>query len=187
MTNLRLLLRTAIVLSIIAAALFPASSAIANGAHAGSREVYAGNVGPYFMKVNTAPFVGTMHFIVYVSRAGGPDPVQDAEIRILARRTAGDIPDVGPVPGMASLDGPNLYTVDLPVEEVGEWVFTTRISSSLGDAAVDIPLTVERRASVNLGVIGIVLVLAIVAGLAALSWGRKKSKGKGSRPARVRK
>ena len=72
MTNLGLLLRTAIVLSIIAAALLPASSAMANGTHAGSREVYAGNVGPYFMKVNTAPFVGTLHFIVYVSRAGGP-------------------------------------------------------------------------------------------------------------------
>ena len=99
MTNLGLLLRTAIVLSIIAAALFPASSAMANGAHAGSREVYAGNVGPYFMKVNTAPFVGTLHFIVYVSRAGGPDPVQDAEIRISARRAAGGIPDVGPVLG----------------------------------------------------------------------------------------
>ena len=65
------------------------------------------------------------------------------------------------------------------MEEVGEWVFTTQVGSSLGDAAVDIPLTVERRASVNLGVIGIVLVLAIVAGLAALSWGRKRRQGQG--------
>ena len=177
MTNLGLLLRTAVVLSTIATASFPASLAMANGVHSGSREVYAGNVGPYFMKVNTAPFVGTMHFIVYVSRAGGPEPVHDAEIRISGRRVAGEFPDVGPTPGVASLDGPNLYTVDLPVEEVGEWVFTARVGGSLGEAAVDIPLTVGRRGGVNLGVIGIVMVLAVVAGLAALSWGRKRSRG----------
>ncbi len=186
MTNLGYLLGTVMVLSTIATASFLASSAMANGVHAGSREVYAGNIGPYFMKVTTAPFVGTMHFIVYVSRAGGPEPVHDAEIRISGRHVAGEFPDVGPTPGVASLDGPNLYTVDLPVEEVGEWVFTAQVGGSLGEGAVDIPLTVGRRGGVNLGVIGIVVVLAVVAGLAALSWGRKRSRGRRGPPAGAR-
>ena len=94
--------------------------------------------------------------------------------------TTANLPPVGPVAGIASIDGPNLFTVDLPIDEVGQWVFTIRVRGSQGEDSVDIPLTVSRRGSVNLGVVGILLILVVVAGLAALSWGRKRRKRPGS-------
>ncbi len=172
---------SALLLAAAATALFPAPSVGANGAHPGSREVFSGDVGPYFMRVNTAPFVGTMHFIVYVSEAGGTEPVTDAESQVSGRRAAGDLPPVGPVAGVDSLDGPNWQTVDIPVEETGEWLFMVRVTSSLGESSVEFPLTVGRRGGgVNLGMVGILLVAVVLAGLVALSWGRRRGRERGA-------
>ncbi len=178
--KVRLLTITALALGFLAAAaVFGVAPATANGIHPNARDVFSGAVGPYFLRVTTAPIVGNMHFVVYLSQADGIGPVEQAEIALWGRLGGEDPQSVGPVSGVASLDGPNLFTVDLPVDEVGQWVFTLRVRGSLGEDSVDIPLTVSRRGSVNLGVVGILLVLVVVAGLAALSWGRKRRKRRG--------
>ena len=175
--KVRLLTIAALAMGFLAAsAVFGVAPAAANGIHPNAREVYSGAVGPYFLRVTTAPIVGNMHFVVHLSQADGVQPVDDAEIAVWGRPDDANLPPVGPVAGVASLDGPNLFTVDLPVDEVGQWVFTIRVRGSPGEDSVDIPLTVSRRGSVNLGVVGILLVLVVVAGLAALSWGRKRRK-----------
>ena len=179
--KVRLLTIAALALGFLAAAaVFGVAPATANGIHPNAREVYSGAVGPYFLRVTTAPIVGNMHFVVYVSQADGVQPVDDAEIAVWGRPDNANLPPVGPVAGVASLDGPNLFTVDVPVGEVGRWVFTVQARGVDGADSVDIPLTVSRRGSVNLGVVGILLVLVIVAGLAALSWGRKRRRRRGS-------
>ena len=178
--KVRLLTIAALAMGILAAAaVFGVSPAAANGIHPNARDVFSGAVGPYFLRVTTAPLVGNMHFVVYLSQADGVQPVDDAEIALWGRPDDANLPPVGPDAGVASLDGPNLFTVDLPVDEVGQWVFTVRARGESGEGSVDIPLTVSRRGSVNLGVVGILLVLVVVAGLAALSWGRKRRKRRG--------
>ena len=179
--KVRLLTITALALGFLAAAaVFGVAPATANGIHPNAREVYSGAVGPYFLRVTTAPIVGNMHFVVYLSQADGVGPVEQAEIVLWGRLGGEDPQSVGPVDGVASLDGPNLFTVDVPVDEVGQWVFIVQARGVDGADSVDIPLIVSRRGSVNLGVVGILLILVIVAGLAALSWGRKRRKRGGS-------
>ena len=177
----RLLTIAALAMGILAAgAVFSVAPAAANGIHPNARDVYSGAVGPYFLRVTTAPIVGNMHFVVYLAQADEVTPVEQAEIALWGNLGGDDPQSVGPVDGIASLDGPNLFTVDVPVNEVGQWVFTVRARGAEGKAAVDIPLTVSRRGSVNLGVVGILLVLVVVVGLVALSWGRKRRRRRGS-------
>ena len=146
---------TAFALVLLAVAVFGGPQTSANGIHPNARDVYSGAVGPYFLRVTTAPIVGNMHFVVYLAQADEVTPVEQAEIALWGN-LGGDAPQsVGPVDGVASLDGPNLFTVDVPVNEVGQWVFTVRARGAEGEASGDIPLTVSRRGSVNLGVVGI--------------------------------
>ena len=173
------LLTTALALVMLAVASFGGSQASANGIHAGSREVFSGSVGPYFLRVSTAPFVGTMHFVVFLAHADETQPVDEAEIALSGQPAGGESPPIGPVHAIPSLDGPNLFTADVPVNEVGQWVFTMRVLSEAGEESVHIPLTVGRRGSINLGVVGILLVLVVAAGLVALSWGRKRRRRRG--------
>ncbi len=178
--KVRLLTIAALAMGILVAAAIGGPQASANGIHPNAREVFSGAVGPYFLRVTTAPLVGNMHFVVHLSQADGVQPVDDAGIAVWGRPDDANLSPVGPVAGIASIDGPNLFTVDLPIDEVGQWVFTIRVRGSQGEDSVDIPLTVSRRGSVNLGVVGILLILVVVAGLAALSWGKKRRKRPGS-------
>ena len=177
------LLTAALVLSILAAATaLGGHQASANGIHPNARDVYAGAVGPYFLRVTTAPFIGTMHFVVYLAQSDGETPVNGAEISLWGRTVGSEeFQAAGPIDGQPSPDGPNLYTVDIPVNEIGSWVFTVSIKSPLEENSVDIPLTVGRRGGVNLGVVGILLILVVLAGLVALSWGRKRRRRSSSR------
>ena len=170
----------ALTLGMLAAALLGSSQASANGIHPNARDVYAGAVGPYFLRVTTAPIVGNMHLVVFLAQSDGVTPVEEAEISLWGRTTGEDFQTAGPVAGVPSLDGPNLYTADVPVDVIGPWVFTVSVSSPLGEGSADIPLTVTRRGSVNLGVVGILLVLVVIVGLVALSWGRKRRRRRGS-------
>ena len=131
--KVRLLTIAALAMGILAAsAVFSVPPAAANGIHPNAREVYSGAVGPYFLRVTTAPIVGNMHFVVHLSQADGVQPVDDAEIAVWGRPDDANLPPVGPVDGIASLDGPNLFTVDLPIDEVGQWVFTVRVAGRSG-------------------------------------------------------
>ncbi len=174
------LLTAALALGMLAAAWLGGSQASANGIHAGSREVFSGSVGSHFMRVTTAPFLGTMHFVVFLAQSDEVRPVEAAEITLWGRSTGEEIWTAGPAAGVPSLDGPNLYTVDLDVDAIGQWLFTVNVRSPLGEASAEIPLTVGRRGSVNLGVVGILLVLVVIVGLVALSWGKKRRRRGGS-------
>jgi hypothetical protein len=164
----------------LAAAWLGASQASANGIHPNARDVYAGAVGPYFLRVTTAPIVGNMHFVVFLAQSDEIQPVEAAEITLWGRSTGEEVRTAGPVAGVPSLDGPNLYTVDVSVDEIGPWLFTVSVSGPLGEGSADIPLTVARSGSVNLGVVGILLVVVVLVGLMALSWGRKRRRRRGS-------
>lgn len=173
---------TAVVVAfgLLAFAVVQGSPASANGIHPNARDVYVGAVGPYFLRVTTAPIVGNMHFVVFLAQADEVEPVEGAEITLWGRFTGdGEAESVGPTAGVASLDGPNIYTVDVPVSQVGAWVFTLNVRGKAGEGSVEIPLTVARRGSVNLGVVGILLVLVVLVGLIALSWGRKRRRRRG--------
>ena len=174
------LLAAALTLGMLAAAWLGGSHASANGIHPNARDVYVGAVGPYFLRVTTAPIVGNMHVVVFLAQSDEVLPVEEAEISLWGRTTGEEFQTAGPVAGVPSLDGPNLYTVDVPVDVVGPWLFTFSVSSPMGEGNVEIPLTITRRGSVNLGVVGILLVLVVVIGLVALSWGRKRRRRRGS-------
>lgn len=180
------LLTAVLALSILAAsATLGGPQTSANGIHPNARDVYAGAVGPYFMRVTTAPFIGNMHFVVFLAESDGETPVEGAEISLWGRTTGGEeFQAAGPIDGQPSPDGPNLYTVDIPVNEIGRWVFTVNVSDASGENSVDIPLTVGRRGGVNLGVVVILLILVVLAGLVALSWGRRRQRRKGRSGAR---
>ncbi len=173
------LLTASLALALLAVAWFESSQTSANGIHPNARVVYSGAAGPYFLRVTTAPIVGNIHFVLFLAHADEVEPVQGAEFSLWGRATDGEFQAAGPVEGVPSPDGPNLYTVDIPVNEVGPWVFTVQVGGPNGEGSVDIPLTVTRRSSVNLGVVGILLVLVVIVGLVALSWGRRRRKRRG--------
>ena len=173
------LLTVALAVGLLATAWLGGQQVSANGIHPNARDVYAGAVGPYFLRVTTAPIVGNMHFVLFLAQPDEVEPVEGAEISLWGRSTGEVFQAAGPVDGVPSLDGPNLYTVDIPVNEVGRWVFSVQVRGPEGEGAVDIPLTVTRRGSVNLGVVGILLVLVVVVGLVVLSWGRKRRRRRG--------
>ena len=174
------LLATALALVVLAVAVDGSPPTYANGIHPNARDVYSGALGPYFLRATTAPIVGNMHWVIFLAQSDGVQPVENVNISLWGRSTAGEeFHAAGPVDGVASLDGPNLYTVDIPVSEIGRWVFTLRLSGDLGEHSADIPLVVARRGSVNFGVVGILLVLVVVIGLVALSWGRKRRRRRG--------
>ena len=164
----------ALAVVMLAAAWLGGPQASANGIHPNARDVYVGPVGPYFLRVTTAPIVGNMHFVVFLAQPDEVQPVGGAEISLWGRSTGEEFQTAGPVAGVPSLDGPNLYTVDIPVDVIGPWLFSVNVNSPLGEGSVNIPLTVARRGSINLGIVGILLVVVVLVGLIALSWGRKR-------------
>ena len=76
------LLITVIALVMLAVATPGGPQASANGIHPNARDVYSGAVGPYFLRVTTAPIVGNMHFVVYLAQADEVTPVEQAEIAL---------------------------------------------------------------------------------------------------------
>ncbi len=134
----------ALMLVLLAFALLPAAQVSANGIHVGSREVFSGPVGPYDMRVETAPAVGTLHMVVYVNSIEDGSPVADANIQVSGSGPAESPQSVGPVSGTPSLAGPGIYSVDVRVGEAGEWTFTMTIDSAMGEATVRMLVSVQK-------------------------------------------
>ena len=146
---------------IITSLMLPVAQAVANGPHVGAREVFSGPAGPYDLRVVTAPVVGTMHLTIYLARADGSDPVSDAKVQVTGRGPQGVLQTVGPAPAIGSLT--TWYSVTLPIEEAGEWMFTLAVESPLDAATVDFPVKVPQPVGINWGVVGIgALLLALV-------------------------
>ena len=161
---------------VITAVMLPVTQVSANGPHVGSRQVFSGPAGPYDLRVATAPVVGNMHLNIYVARMGGADPVTDARVQVMGQGPGAGSKIVGPMPAPGTLIGPNWYGVNLPIEEAGEWIFTLTVESSLVEATVDFPVTIQKSGGINWGIVGAAVVVLGIAVWLALSQRRRKGR-----------
>ena len=161
-------------LSVIVATLAPLTEVSANGPHTRPEELFFGSVGPYTIRVEAIPIVGPVHMTVVVFDAVSHFPVSDATIKVTGRGSESGI-QAGPVLG-TYIAGSQTYTMTVPAEEPGDWVFTMVVTSTLGEEVLDMPVVLVRGESgVGWTVIGTAVVL-----IGLLLWfaGRALRKGK---------
>ena len=160
--------------SVIVATLAPLTEVSANGPHIRPEELFSGSVGPYTIRVEAIPIVGPVHMTVVVFDAVSHFPVSDATIKVTGRGSESGI-QAGPVLG-TYIARSQTYTMTVPVEEPGDWVFTMVVTSTLGEEVLDMPVVLVRGESgVGWTVIGTAVVL-----IGLLLWfaGRALRKGK---------
>ena len=161
-------------LSVIVATLAPLTEVSANGPHIRPEEIFSGSVGPYTIRVEAIPIVGPVHMTVVVFDAVSHFPVSDATIKVTGRGSESGI-QAGPVLG-TYIARSQTYTMTVPAEEPGDWVFTMVVTSTLGEEVLDMPVVLVRGESgVGWTVIGTAVVL-----IGLLLWfaGRALRKGK---------
>ena len=161
-------------LSVIVATLAPLTEVSANGPHIRPEEIFSGSVGPYTIRVEAIPIVGPVHMTVVVFDAVSHFPVSDATIKVTGRGSESGI-QAGPVLG-TYIARSQTYTMTVPAEEPGDWVFTMVVTSTLGEEVLDMPVVLARGESgVGWTVIGTAVVL-----IGLLLWfaGRALRKGK---------
>ena len=161
-------------LSVIVATLAPLTEVSANGPHIRPEELFSGSVGPYTIRVEAIPIVGPVHMTVVVFDAVSHFPVSDATIKVTGRGSESGI-QAGPVLG-TYIVGSQTYTMTVPAEEPGDWVFTMVVTSTLGEEVLDMPVVLVRgQSGVGWTVIGTAVVL-----IGLLLWfaGRALRKGK---------
>ena len=161
-------------LSVIVATLAPLTEVSANGPHIRPEELFSGSVGPYTIRVEAIPIVGPVHMTVVVFDAVSHFPVSDATIKVTGRGSESGI-QAGPVLG-TYVARSQTYTMTVPAEEPGDWVFTMVVTSTLGEEVLDMPVVLVRGESgVGWTVIGTAVVL-----IGLLLWfaGRALRKGK---------
>ena len=161
-------------LSVIVATLAPLTEVSANGPHIRPEELFSGSVGPYTIRVEAIPIVGPVHMTVVVFDAVSHFPVSDATIKVTGRGSESGI-QAGPVLG-TYIARSQTYTMTVPAEEPGDWVFTMVVTSTLGEEVLDMPVVLVRGESgVGWTVIGMAVVL-----IGLLLWfaGRALRKGK---------
>ena len=161
-------------LSVIVATLAPLTEVSANGPHIRPEELFSGSVGPYTIRVEAIPIVGPVHMTVVVFDAVSHFPVSDATIKVTGRGSESGI-QAGPVLG-TYIARSQTYTMTVPAEEPGDWVFTLVVTSTLGEEVLDMPVVLVRGESgVGWTVIGMAVVL-----IGLLLWfaGRALRKGK---------
>ena len=123
-------------------------TAFANGAHPGAREVFSGHSGPHFLSATTTPVVGQLHWAFFVSQVDGTEPVPGVTLHLTGTLSGYNLSSLETVKGQPSTEGPNYYTIDIPVNMAGNWIFTLTINSQLGSSTIDIPLTVVRSGGI---------------------------------------
>ena len=161
-------------LSVIVATLAPLTEVSANGPHIRPEELFSGSVGPYTIRVEAIPIVGPVHMTVVVFDAVSHFPVSDATIKVTGRGSESGI-QAGPVLG-TYIARSQTYTMTVPAEEPGDWVFTMVVTSTLGEEVLDMSVVLARGESgVGWTVIGTAVVL-----IGLLLWfaGRALRKGK---------
>ena len=155
----------------------------ANGVDVGGRDVYAGDVGPYTLRVSTAPVTGLMHLNVYLSLKGTETPPQDASVRLRAAHRGGGEETVGPIAVPGALQGPNWFAADLLIESPGVWEFTLSVDAPAGREQVTFPVVVQEAGGTSLSL----LALVAVAGGGLAFWLGHRWFGRGRRRARRRR
>ena len=161
-------------LSVLVATLAPLTEVSANGPHIRPEELFSGSVGPYTIRVEAIPIVGPVHMTVVVFDAVSHFPVSDATIKVTGRGSESGI-QAGPVLG-TYIARSQTYTMTVPAEEPGDWVFTMVVTSTLGEEVLDMSVVLARGESgVGWTVIGTAVVL-----IGLLLWfaGRALRKGK---------
>ena len=161
-------------LSVIVATLAPLTEVSANGPHIRPEELFSGSVGPYTIRVEAIPIVGPVHMTVVVFDAVSHFPVSDATIKVTGRGSESGI-QAGPVLG-TYIARSQTYTMTVPAEEPGDWVFTMVVTSTLGEEVLNMSVVLARGESgVGWTVIGTAVVL-----IGLLLWfaGRALRKGK---------
>ena len=148
----------ALSLSVIVATLAPLTEVSANGPHIRPEELFSGSVGPYTIRVEAIPIVGPVHMTVVVFDAVSHFPVSDATIKVTGRGSESGI-QAGPVLG-TYIARSQTYTMTVPAEEPGDWVFTMVVTSTLGEEVLDMPVVlVLGESGVGWTVIGTAVVL----------------------------
>lgn len=130
----------------------------ANGVHSAPVEVYSGFVGPYAIRVEATPLVGTLHLTAYVFESSTHESVTDATVGATGRRVDGGA-QTGPVSGTYQAEA-DAYPLSLLVEEPGDWIFTVVVTSALGEETVEVPVLVRDPSGVSLTVVAMAVVLA---------------------------
>ena len=163
-----------LLLSVIVATLAPLTEVSANGPHIRPEELFSGSVGPYTIRVEAIPIVDPVHMTVVVFDAVSHFPVSDATIKVTGRGSESGI-QAGPVLG-TYIARSQTYTMTVPAEEPGDWVFTMVVTSTLGEEVLDMPVVlVLGESGVGWTVIGTAVVL-----IGLLLWfaGRALRRGK---------
>ena len=146
----------------------------ANGA---TRElVKSERAGPYELRVGVfpgTPRIGNLHLSIQVKDAERGEILTGAAVTVTANGPEGAT-DVGPVRAVTTLDSPQFYDVDIPLDVVGRWDFTLDIEAELGDAALEVPLHVSEAEGFNL-IFLLALAIAFLA-LAIWTWDRVRGK-----------
>ncbi|MDE2969694.1 MAG: hypothetical protein OXT51_06300 [Chloroflexota bacterium] len=160
-----------------------AAPAQANGVHIGSREVFAGEAGPYRLAVTTTPVEGAMHFIILLSTAGEGAPVEDAAITMRGDFADGEGVFTGPVQGYGTIEGLQWYAADLEVAPAGLWEFTLTVDSALGQESVTFAVPVLEPGGGNLTLFALIIIALAILGftLGNRMFGRRRRAG-GRRP-----
>ncbi len=166
----------------IALVLVLSSTAHANGVDVGSREVFAGDVGPYSLSITTIPVPGTMHFNIYLVQTGTDQLVDDPTLTLSGVKTEGDGGSAGPVAGYETLVGPQWFAADVPVDSAGVWDFTLTIDSPEGSDQVTFPVAVQQPSRFNLSVLALIAIaLAILGFTLGNRFTRRRRTGSGRR------
>lgn len=133
----------------------------ANGIHPTSQEVYSDEVGPYMLSVTTSPVLDFIHLSIYLSLKDSDFPVLGANLTVAAEQADGTGIAVGPMAAPLTNDNLNWFSVDLPIEEAGEWTFTLIIDAPLAKETITFPIFVRGSGSVSITFIVIVAAIAI--------------------------
>ena len=144
---------------------FLTSTVHANGTHPTSQEVYSDEVGPYKLLVTTSRGLDFIHLSIYLSLKESGLSVPSVNLTVSAEQVAGAGIVVGPM--AAPLIGNNLnrFSIDLPIQETGEWTFTLTIDAPLAKETVTFPVFIPQRGGLSIALAAIVAAIVIAVAL----------------------
>lgn len=137
-------------------------------------EVFNGRQGPYEIAVTVQPeqpSVGTVHFSVRVVDAETSQPIEGAQVVVVATAPQGE-PVYGS-PALSSPAAPSSYIGNITFYSPGQWSVEVRVQTAeQGEAEVGFPLDIAPQATPPAfeGVFVLALIIAALVGGAAYIW-----------------
>ena len=172
----------AIALGLFALAIQSPTVVSANGGHSGTREVFSGSVGSYDVWASTNSMVGNVHITLTLSKSDGSIADPPPQIRGSAQGPPdpqGISRTVAPQQALSASDEHthDHYTLDIPVEASGQWVFSLMVDDPDGQHSIDFAVEImEGTGAINwaLRVGGPILLVGFAWGF--LEWRRRVAK-----------